>query len=97
MEKLYKIINIFKKKKPQPNVIIPDYIIFNIENFNNWFNAPKESYANPGIFLRLDKFGISFIRDYLLECYGLDMDLYDYSILYKFEKDIRNDWQSKHK
>lgn len=89
------MMNIFKKKKPQPKVVIPDYILFRVENFNNWFNAPKESYANPGIFLRLDKLGISFIEEYLSECYGLDMNTYEYSIINKFEQDIRNDWKHK--
>jgi hypothetical protein len=89
------MMNIFKKKKPKQKVVIPNYILFNVENFNNWFNAPKESYANPGIFLRLDKFGIFIIREYLSECYGLDMNIYEYSIINKFEQDIRNVWKQK--
>lgn len=53
---------------------VPEYVIFNVDNFNNWFNDTNNNaiYANPGIFLRTDKLSQSHVMDYLEKCYGLD-------------------------
>ena len=61
---------------------IPFYIIFNVDNFNNWFNATDNNaiYAHSGIFLRTDKLSESHIHDYILKCYGIDYTKYTYYI-----------------
>lgn len=88
-------IRLFKNTKKEL-FIIPDYIVFNIENFNNWFNDPnKESYAGSGIFLRIDKLGISFIENYLKDCYDYDIELYEYLKIVQFYDDIVKDWKFK--
>ena len=82
--------------KPFP---VPSYIIFNVDNFNAWFNAPDNgaTYAHPGIFLRLDKLSDSHIKDYLEKCYGIidDSHSYTYDMIRDFHIDIRVDWLEK--
>jgi hypothetical protein len=60
-----KFLDFFKKKVETPVEIPSEDVIFNVENFNKWFNDPNNNavYANPGIFLRLDKLSDSHITD----------------------------------
>jgi len=77
---------------------VPEYIILNVDNFNLWFNSPKDAgiYAHPGIFLRLDKLSIGYIIEYIENCYGIvskeSSTKYD---LYKFHDEIRADWKKR--
>jgi len=74
---------------------VPQYIVFNVVNFNSWFINPGNNavYANSGIFLRLDKLDEAHITDYLEKCYGIvDGDCED---IKEFEKEIREDWKHK--
>ena len=77
-------------------------IIFDVDNFNIWFNNPSNNaiYANPGIFLRLDKLSETHILDYLDKCYDIDSDFEGFSkpkhiIMNTFYNEIRKDWSSK--
>lgn len=76
---------------------VPEYIIFNVENFNNWFNAKDNNavYAHSGIFLRTDKLDNSQIEDYILKCYGLDYKKYSFDKIYNFKEEIVKDWRIK--
>ncbi len=89
-----KFLDFFKKEII--NVEIPsEDVIFNVDNFNKWFNDPNNNavYANPGIFLRLDKLSESHILDYMLKCYGIGNE--GHWDLYKFYEEIRKDWMNK--
>jgi hypothetical protein len=77
-------------------------IIFNVDNFNDWFNDPNNNavYANEGIFLRLDKLSESHIDDYLLKKYKLDNGAFLFSKPYvsmkmDFHREIIKDWLNK--
>lgn len=82
--------------KPFP---VPEYIVFNVENFNNWFNDDNNNaiYANKGIFLRLDKLSESQITDYIEKCYGLSGGFLwskpTHEMIYMFYEEIRKNWQ----
>lgn len=98
------ILNIFKKKKVVESIEIPsEEVVFNVDNFNNWFNDPNNNavYANPGIFLRLDKLSDSHIMDYLEKCYGIKNGgpfLWSKSVIemvMEFMEIIRIDWRNK--
>ena len=92
-----------KQTPEKTNKVIPlEEIIFNVYNFNIWFNHKDNGaqYAHSGIFLRADKLSESQIRDYLLKCYGIDNPSFLFSkpaneMIYNFEKDIRKDWLDK--
>ena len=94
-----KFWQIFTKKvevlvyKPSP---VPDIIIFNVDNFNNWFNLKDNNaeYAHPGIFLRLDKLTPNHIHDYIDKCYGIDCSE-EYQKTLEFYDEIRKDWREK--
>lgn len=79
--------------KLEPHTV-PDYIVFSVENFNNWFNAKDNgaTYANPGIFLRLDKLSISHVHDYMGNCYGIQ---YYSQKGEELLKSIREDWRRR--
>ncbi len=83
----------FFNKKPKHTV--PDYIIYSVDNFNNWFNAPKKSYANPGIFLRTDKLSTHFIAEYLKDCYNLELHEQEMLLISNFYESIKKDWINK--
>ena len=88
------LYNIFKHKNKKHE--IPEYIIFSVSNFNKWFNSPKEkSYANKGIFLRIDKLSLSFLEEYFKTCYNLDIEKIDYIKVITFENAIKTDWNLK--
>lgn len=90
------MFSIFNKKQKTIIHGVPDYIVYNVDNFNRWFNAPnKPSYANPGIYLRVDKLGHSFIEDYLKECYGMNHDHSDYAKISVLYDQVRKDWLTK--
>ncbi|SRR6266403_2598350 len=56
--------NLFKKSQNKTSIKSIEEI-FNVTNFNNWFiNPDNGSYANHGIFLRLDKLCDSFFFEY---------------------------------
>jgi hypothetical protein len=77
-------------------------IIFNVDNFNDWFNDPDNgaTYAHKGIFLRLDKLSDHHIDEYLLNRYNLDNGVFLFSKPYvsmkaDLQRDIRQDWLKK--
>jgi hypothetical protein len=77
---------------------VPDYIILNVDNFNLWFNSPKDSgiYAHPGIFLRLDKLSTGHMTDYIENCYGIESkSRFTESVIYEFHTRVRFDWIKK--
>lgn len=77
---------------------VPEYIILNVDNFNLWFNSPKDAgiYAHPGIFLRLDKLSVSHIINYITLCYGIPTKEASTKYnLYGFHDEIRADWIKK--
>ena len=95
---------IFKNKKKEVKTLnnIPEEIIFNVENFNTWFNYKNNGaiYAHSGIFLRTDKLSNGHIDDYILKCYGIDVNNFNFSkpyfdLYYNFLDDIRKDWLVK--
>lgn len=73
--------------------------ILSVKKFNDWFNSPKDAsiYANPGIFLRLDKLSAHHIGDYIkMSTYGyLEYDDFDFNKVRSFEDKIRKDWMKK--
>lgn len=85
--------------------LVPEHIILNVENFNNWFNDKNNNavYAHPGIFLRVDKLCQASVLDYLEKCYGLTKDilLSDFitwsepDTITKFYNEIVIDWREK--
>jgi hypothetical protein len=85
------------------NKVIPlQEIIFNVDNFNIWFNHKDNGaqYAHPGIFLRVDKLSESHITDYLLKCYDVENPDFLFSkpaneMISEFQKEIRKDWFKK--
>lgn len=90
------MLRLFQKKKAVVT-LTPSYIVFNVMNFNNWFNAKDNGaeYAHPGIFLRLDKLSNSHIVDYLKKCHGYTDDQLDSLSLeiLDFHDEIRKDWR----
>jgi hypothetical protein len=89
--------NIFKKTTPK-SFTPPKYAIFNVDVFNTWFNDPNNgaTYANSGIFLRVDKLSHMQIEEYLTNCHNInfsEVDLTD-DIL-KFYHTINEDWMDK--
>ena len=74
--------------------------LFNVDDFNKWFNSDNNgSYANPGIFLRLDKLSDYMIYDYFKYLYITDVEnkmTDEYRTQFnKFYDDIRKDWTEK--
>lgn len=95
---------LFKTKKVEDkfNYSENENVIFNVDNFNEWFNEPNNGavYANSGIFLRIDKLGESHVEDYLLKKYNLVNGSFLFSKPYRemisdFKRDIITDWQNK--
>jgi len=92
-----------KQTPEKTNKVIPlQEIIFNVDNFNIWFNHKDNGaqYAHPGIFLRIDKLSESHITDYLLKCYGVENPAFLFSkpaneMISEFQKEIRKDWLNK--
>lgn len=93
----------FFKKEVIKFFPVPEYIIFNVDNFNAWFNAPGNNaiYAHSGIFLRLDKLSESHITDYLEKCYGIKNNgpfLWSkptHIMISNFYSEIRKDWSER--
>lgn len=92
MNKFWKI---FTKEVVRPYPV-PDYIIYDVNNFNLWFNAKNNNaeYAHSGIFLRLDKLSEHHIKDYIQKCYGID-DSEEYQKRLEFLSEIKKDWKHK--
>lgn len=92
------MLKLFTKEviKPYP---VPEYIILNVENFNNWFVDPNNNavYANRGIFLRTDKLSQSHILDYVDKCFGiLPYDpFWTEEKLRDFVDKVFQDWRNK--
>jgi len=86
------------KNKKIDNLLIKGAFdsILDVNKFNDWYNSKKDPsiYANPGIFLRLDKLSQGHIRSFIeSESEGLlDYDYFDSRKLYKFEDKIRKNW-----
>lgn len=92
---LRKFMNLYKK---EPKFVPRKYVLFNVETFNTWFNSPHNNavYANPGIFLRIDKLSTSHVEDYLIKCHNLtlkDWDIEDE--IQDFYQRIREDWMRR--
>ena len=96
--------NIKEAENEEVEVEINDEEVFNVENFNNWWNdtsKPIDIYAHPGIFLRTDKLSQHHFESYFESC-GIkdgrefiecDMDnWHKYKI---FEDEVRKDWFEK--
>jgi hypothetical protein len=90
-------------RKETDRVIPDESIIFNVDNFNDWFCDPNNGavYANKGIFLRVDKLSESQIIDYIEKKWGIKKDetfLWSkpFNIMVSnFHKEIRKDWVNK--
>lgn len=101
--KMKKFLDFFKKDKPLEKEIPSEDVVFNVDNFNKWFNDPNNNavYANTGIFLRLDKLSESHILDYMLKCYGIEnggpmkWSQPHWVIIQNFYEEIRKDWRNK--
>ena len=92
-----KFLDFFKKK-----VIPSEDVVFNVDNFNKWFNDPNNNavYANPGILLRTDKLSESQILDYIEKFWGKDtFNVYSKSdkhyLIYAFYTQILYNWRNK--
>jgi hypothetical protein len=98
-----KFLDFFRSKEKEARIEYDEDVVFNVDNFNKWFNDPnnKAVYANPGIFLRLDKLSESHIKDYLEKCYNIvDVDYVEWSLpshilIDKLYNEIRKDWKNK--
>lgn len=89
---------LFSKKEKPVKFIVPKYVLFNVDTFNTWFNDKNNNavYANPGIFLRLDKLSESHIGDYLLKCHNINSLDHDFHEEIKnFYYEIKKDWMDK--
>jgi hypothetical protein len=104
---IYFKIKASSKKKVEPKkkvekILLDEEEIYNVENFNNWFNdknKPKEIYAHPGIFLRTDKLSQSHFEYYFEHCgiengreYCEGENWYKYK---DFENEVIKDWFKK--
>lgn len=94
-----------RNETPEPKKALPPQeIIFNVGNFNIWFNSTDNgaTYANPGIFKRADKLSESHVDEYLKNCYGLENGAFLFSKPFvemksDFLKEIRQDWSNQNK
>jgi hypothetical protein len=94
------ICSLLGKKEIPPKRVIPlEEIIFNVDNFNIWFNHPENgaTYANSGIFKRIDKLSESHVDEYLAKCYGIENGAFLFSKPFNemksnFIKEIKKDW-----
>lgn len=95
------MLGFLKRKEIVKPFPVPEYIVFNVDNFNKWFVAPDNGavYANKGIFLRLDKLGESHVTDYIEKCYGLAGGFLwtkpTSTMIREFHEAIRKDWTIK--
>ncbi len=100
-----KLLNFFFKKRKKSLEIPPEDVVFNVNNFNEWFNDPNNNaiYANSDIFLRLDKLSENHIIDYLEKKYGITNGcLMKWShehwiMIDSFYIEIKQDWRKKNK
>ncbi len=100
--------HLFKKKVEVEKVLENDLTnvdineVYNVENFNKWFNDPNNNatYAHSGIFLRLDKLSESHFIEYF-ESYegifngkniGCDYEMTRFSM---FKVAVKDDWKEK--
>jgi hypothetical protein len=98
-----KFLDFFKKKVEKTIEIPSEDVVFNLDNFNKWFNDPNNNavYSNPGIFLRLDKLSESHILDYMEKCYGIKnggpmkWSKPHWIMIEDFHNEIREDWRNK--
>ncbi len=92
------MFGLFKNKVVVKPFVVPEYIVFSVDNFNKWFNDENNNavYANPGIFLRLDKLSESHITDYIEKCYGLTGGFLwskpTHEMIREFHEEIRKNW-----
>lgn len=89
----------FKRKKKENDEMVYQNM-FDVDKFNNWFNDPNNgSYANPGIFLRMDKLSTSMFEDFFKTFNIKDINNFMNSShltqINKFEDDVRRDWIDK--
>ena len=95
--KMKRIFDFFKKKETKSIEVPSESAVFDVENFNRWFNDPNNNavYANPGIFLRTDKLSESHIMDYLEKCHGIKNGGPFLEMVAEFEERIREDWRKR--
>jgi len=91
------LLNSVLGKTKNKQVIPLEEIIFNVDNFNIWFNHKnnRAEYAHSGIFLRTDKLSEGHVEDYLLKCYGIETEVFSkptHEMILTFMQDIRLDW-----
>jgi hypothetical protein len=94
--KMFKFM--FKFFSQKANHSPKKYVLFNVDTFNTWFNDSDNgaTYANSGIFLRLNKLSLSHINEYLIKCHGVDP--HDWSDdIEIFYEEIRTNWMTKTK
>jgi hypothetical protein len=88
----------YTSKETQTPIPIRKIIkLFDVNNFNKWFNDPNNNstYSHSGIFLRLDKLSQSMIEEYI-NSHENDTDRhFDETLLITFMDDIRKDWLKK--
>jgi hypothetical protein len=96
------IDSLLSKNEKQPKKVIPlEEIIFNVDNFNIWFNHPENgaTYTNSGIFKRTDKLSETHIDEYLAKCYGIENGAFLFSKPFgemksDLLKDIKQNWSN---
>lgn len=90
-------MNLFNRSTKE-KFVPKKYIIFNVDSFNTWWNDSDNNamYANPGIFLRLDKLSVSHIEDYMKKAHNVDAKQWDsHDDMENFYRAIRQDWLDK--
>ena len=86
--------------KSDDNQSVEEDEVYSVDKFNEWFNDKDNgSYANSGIFLRLDKLSDSMFEDYF-KSNGIEdaigrMSQDGYEKFRAFEKSVREDWVKK--
>jgi hypothetical protein len=91
-----------KKEIEEEEILIDEDKVFNVENFNNWFNdttKSKEIYAHPGIFLRTDKLSQYHFEEYFKFC-GIKnprkfLEEEYWKMYINLEKEVIKDWHKK--
>ena len=95
-----KYTNKEKEEEVQP---LQESDVFNVEAFNNWFNDPNNgaTYANAGIFLRLDKLSEIHIKEYMEKVHGIEnfgpflWSQPTHIMVTNFMEAIKKDWKIK--
>jgi hypothetical protein len=95
---LLKIIKLLPNFIKKENKFIPkDYVLFNIDTFNTWYNDVdnRSEYAHKGIYLRVNKLSFIDIEDYLLKCHNVEIDTINKDSALNFYHQIINNWNKQ--